>query len=329
MADNYKPLITVGVPYHNTEAYIGACIESILAQKYENIEIILADDHSTDASAQIAHSYQVKDNRIKCITSVEPGPSAVRNSILGGATGEYLLFVDSDDTVEPDMIDRMIDVALSCDADLVMCAYNACSAGRSGLREVRGLKPGIYDGGARLHKLFLTEGRNYNHMWGKLFRCSVFTDVQFPQVALYEDIAVLPLIIENTHKCIVMNEALYNYTLRSDSSSYDYDICRHMDGLRVREANADFYRRLYPELEGVALDSAVEFAFYLCGRIIRSGMDSYRQEWKNVTRRLDEMLPGAPLLDLHLKLAAGLYRINRRLAAGCFMWYSEIKNRTK
>ena len=93
-------LISIIVPVYNVEKYLNECIDSIIAQTYSNIEIILVNDGSTDASGKICDEYAEKDGRIKVIHQVNAGLSAARNAGMAVATGEYLYFVDSDDYVD-------------------------------------------------------------------------------------------------------------------------------------------------------------------------------------------------------------------------------------
>lgn len=106
----YKSLVSVVVPVYNVEKYIARCIESILQQTHENLELILIDDGSPDRSGEICDEYALKDFRIKVIHTENRGVSYARNTGLDNATGDYLFFVDSDDWIEPDHIEKLLPV---------------------------------------------------------------------------------------------------------------------------------------------------------------------------------------------------------------------------
>jgi len=118
-----KPKISIVVPVYNTEKYISRCIESILAQTFQNFEIILVDDGSSDNSLEICRRYRADDSRIKVYTQKNSGQSAARNLGISYAQADYIGFVDSDDYIHPTMYERMYDSALSSDADIIKCGF--------------------------------------------------------------------------------------------------------------------------------------------------------------------------------------------------------------
>ena len=113
-------LISIIMPVYNAEKYLNRSIESIMNQTYNNIEIILVNDGSTDNSLEICTSYQEKDNRIKLINQANKGVSFARNKGIDEATGDYIMFIDSDDYVEKNMIEDMVSKITEDDIDLVI-----------------------------------------------------------------------------------------------------------------------------------------------------------------------------------------------------------------
>ena len=105
-----KPNISIIVPVYNIEEYLPRCIESILNQTYNNLELILVDDGSKDKSGEICDAYAKKDNRVVVLHKENGGSSSARNAGIAIAKGEYLGFVDSDDYIEPDMYEKMVAV---------------------------------------------------------------------------------------------------------------------------------------------------------------------------------------------------------------------------
>lgn len=117
------PLISVIVPVYKVEPYLHACIDSILAQTYTNLEIILVDDGSPDKCGMICDEYAAKDSRVKVIHKENGGASAARNAGMKCYTGEYLLFVDSDDTIAPDWIEGLYSSITDCDFVIAGVTY--------------------------------------------------------------------------------------------------------------------------------------------------------------------------------------------------------------
>ena len=120
---NYTVSASIIVPVYNCEKYIGKCIDSILAQTFQDFELLLVIDGGVDASLMICKDYASRDNRISVIEQENQGVSAARNNGLDHATGEYVFFVDSDDWVEPDYLEKLINKAEETDCDIVICGY--------------------------------------------------------------------------------------------------------------------------------------------------------------------------------------------------------------
>lgn len=120
-ATRSEPLVSIIVPVYNAELYLERCIQSICQQSYQRLQIILIDDGSTDSSYQIAQRLSAQDNRIVLETQANAGVSAARNRGLSIATGDYVGFVDSDDTVGPTMYEALLATILSTNADIAEC----------------------------------------------------------------------------------------------------------------------------------------------------------------------------------------------------------------
>ena len=114
-------MISVIVPVYQCEKYLSRCIDSILNQTFSDLEIVLIDDGSTDQSPRICDEYKKQDNRVKVVHQENKGVAAARNSGLDIAKGNYITFVDSDDYIEPDMYEQMMEKAIQYDCDVIMC----------------------------------------------------------------------------------------------------------------------------------------------------------------------------------------------------------------
>jgi glycosyltransferase involved in cell wall biosynthesis len=119
--------VSVIVPIYNCETFISKCLESVIEQTYSNIEIIVVDDGSTDGSGEIVNAYKGKDDRIAYYYQDNIGPSEARNRGIANSTGEYLVFIDSDDTVDTNYIEILLNKLITSGADLVCCGYKDIS----------------------------------------------------------------------------------------------------------------------------------------------------------------------------------------------------------
>ena len=116
-------MVSIIVPVYNVEGYLKRCVDSILSQTYTNIEIILVNDGSTDSSSQLCDEYQKKDNRIKVEHKQNGGLSSARNAGLDIAKGDYIAFIDSDDWVEPNFIERLRTLLIETNSDMSACTF--------------------------------------------------------------------------------------------------------------------------------------------------------------------------------------------------------------
>ncbi|RLL42756.1 glycosyltransferase [Oceanobacillus piezotolerans] len=141
-----KPKISIIVPIYNVEAYLKRCLESLLSQEIEDIEIIAVNDGSTDKSGEILNNYSHKDKRIKVINQQNNGVSAARNAGIRNAAGEFIGFVDPDDWVDGNMYEEMYRLAIEEDADIVMCSYKSEFENSSKEKDFHHPKKTIYQG---------------------------------------------------------------------------------------------------------------------------------------------------------------------------------------
>lgn len=119
-----KSLISIIIPVYNCEKYLHRCLDSILKQNYRNIEVLLVDDGSTDSSLNICKEYENKDNRFKAFHKKNGGPSSARNYGLDRCNGDYIVFVDSDDYLSNNYLQKLYDAMIENNAEVVFCGYD-------------------------------------------------------------------------------------------------------------------------------------------------------------------------------------------------------------
>ena len=215
-------LISVIVPIYKVEPYIRRCVESIIAQTHKCIEIILVDDGSPDNCGAICDEYACLDNRIIVIHKKNGGLSSARNVALDIAKGEYLMFVDGDDWVEPNFCATALKLALDNDVQVVSFGYNKVYYDKdykpTGI--VQKMAPSescIMNASDAVRHIITKDFVMYNFVWNKLYKRSLWCDIKFPEGKLYEDQFVTYFIIIKAGKVYVTPEVLYNYIQRSDS----------------------------------------------------------------------------------------------------------------
>ena len=215
------PLISVIIPVYNVEKYLHRCLDSVIAQTYQNLEIICVDDGSIDDSGKICDQYAVRDARIKVIHQENQGLSAARNKGLDAAEGEYIAFVDSDDYILEDMYKKMLDKLLNYNVDLCVCQWQyELSDGRQVVKR-KNIAPTIYGRKTSLEfARFLYMGNYENGVvvaaWNKLYRRALLDKIRF-EGRIHEDEAVSGRIMAKNISVYVMEEQFYVYAQNGDS----------------------------------------------------------------------------------------------------------------
>lgn len=226
--------VTVIVPAYNAERTIEKCLRSVLNQSYHELEIIVVDDGSTDKTYSICKSIESNDDRLKVIRQVNAGPSAARNKGIDLSTGNYLMFVDSDDWIDQDNIENAVARAEQTCADIVL--WNLCfeENGRSKINSPLLGDNRIFNKNDLNNLMFLlltyvSENRNMSNLSitgpvCKLFRREVVGKNRFPvNQRLGEDLVFLMDISENIKKMLYINKCYYHVSVRNDSLSHGFN----------------------------------------------------------------------------------------------------------
>ncbi|MBO5479014.1 MAG: glycosyltransferase [Clostridia bacterium] len=204
--------VSVIVPVYNGEAYIKLCLNSILEQTLKEIEIIVVNDGSTDETKQILEDYQNQyENKIKVITKENEGQGKARNVGMDLAQGEFLTFVDADDTIESNMLQQMYEEAKKHDADVVVCDYEEIIQGKKIRKKAIPQKTNnkkrdyIVSAAGPCNKLIRTE-------------LLMKDNLRFRETGIYEDISIIPLVGLYANKIAYLEEPFYYYYIRQGST---------------------------------------------------------------------------------------------------------------
>lgn len=211
------PLISIIVPVYNVSSYLEECIDSILAQTYRKLEIILINDGSTDNSGEICERYSKKDKRIIIIQQPNKGLSAARNSGLDVASGDYISFVDSDDYIHERYIELLWQCAREQKSNYVIGSYEKVA--EKGKRTVAYREDVTVQRYGRketmLAMLYRKKLSMYAH--GKLYKRELYDNIRFPEGKIYEDIPTTWKIVQRVSDTIYIDFPLYYYRQRPDS----------------------------------------------------------------------------------------------------------------
>lgn len=209
-------LVSVIVPVYNVEEYINQCVESLVKQSYQNIEIILIDDGSTDDSGILCENWSAKDNRIKVIHTANRGLSAARNVGIKKAGGYYLYFIDSDDWVEYDLIKTLYDNMCVCAADLSSCGMIKDYGDRR--FELRKDKECVEVTQRQMFHEILCNEYVYGYVCNKLFKAKLVNGLWFDEKLFsQEDMDFTMRYLKRCKKCVYTESEYYHYRQRATS----------------------------------------------------------------------------------------------------------------
>ncbi len=211
-----EPLISVIIPIYNVEKYLDYCIQSVIAQDYQNLEIILIDDGSTDSSGSICDKYASKDSRIIVIHKENGGVSSARNAGINIMKGEYLACVDSDDYIRTDYISFLYKIISQDNTDMVICSYKKVVGDENfNTKTADSSNHYIFDKEETKLRMISRKLPMYPH--GKLIKREIAIRMAFPVERIFEDVITCWNIMNDVNLVSYSDAKLYFYRQRPDS----------------------------------------------------------------------------------------------------------------
>lgn len=214
--------ISVIMPVYKVEQYLNRCVKSVLQQSYTNLEILLVDDGSPDGCGAMCDQWAVKEPRIRVIHKENGGLSDARNAGLDAATGEYIVFIDSDDYIAADMIQNLYRALKENDADMSIC--NFCYVDENGTflpkeNQASPMKDEVFTGPEAIAREsdYAHKGWYYIFTWNKLYKRSLFDELRFPKGKLSEDDHTTHKVFQQCKRIATISYVGYYYVQRSGS----------------------------------------------------------------------------------------------------------------
>lgn len=215
------PTVSVIIPVYKVERYLDACVASVTAQTYADLEILLVDDGSPDRCPDLCDAWAAKDPRVRVIHRENGGLSAARNSGIDAAKGDFLLFVDSDDLLEPDAVQRAVDAQRQHDADLVIFNLTYVDEENRPLPapDFTGFTDEVLDEDGVWQRYFaLAETKIYYVVaWNKLYRRRLFATMRYAPGKRYEDQFLMPHLLAQCKTIACLAAPGYRYVQRGGS----------------------------------------------------------------------------------------------------------------
>lgn len=243
-----KPLVSVIVPIYRVERYLSECVESIIAQTYQHIEIILVDDCSPDRCGAICDKYAKQDIRVKVVHRSENGGlAAARNSGIDVAEGQFIIFVDSDDWLALDTIHCLMENMEKYSAD---CCAGACVTvlesedGSLEYKEREHVQDRCESGMEAMKRLLLRESSACN----RLYRRDAFAHIRFPEGRINEDEPVVLRLYSKMDRIVFLDKDTYFYRKRKNSITTSAFSFSKLDCVVNSKENLEFVKKTCPEL---------------------------------------------------------------------------------
>jgi glycosyltransferase involved in cell wall biosynthesis len=323
--------ISVVVPIYKVEKFLKRCIDTIVNQTYKNLEVILVDDGSPDKCGKIAEDYGNLDSRIKVVHKKNGGLSDARNIGMQNVTGDFTLFVDSDDWLEKNMIEKMIHISIECNADVVQSAFYYAYEDHllfDNRYYQRDDPPIVLDNEALMEELVVGE-RVKNFAWGKLYKTEIIRDIPFEKGVLFEDVFWAHLVMKRVKTYVILNQPLCYYFQRSDSIVSTYTT-RNLDiikGLKERHRFIEeFYGDLTNESFKVILKTClIHYTLLFVNRRKDKG-GKYRKEIQNYIKSNYRRLKESVRNDKTLRKQLFLFSIHPFLNI-CFLIITKVLKR--
>lgn len=215
-----QELISIIVPVYKVELFLNQAVESLIKQTYSHIEIILVDDGSPDNCGRMCDEWAKRDCRVRVIHQENAGLSMARNAGIESSRGAYLMFVDSDDFVEPAYVETLYHAVVQSKADMAVSGVSYLNAdGSCTTMEVATAEQETVDG---VGAMILLEGGGsvrdaYTVVWNKIYRRELWEQIRFPKGKVYEDAFVMPSLFYSCQKVVLLKQCLYWYRKREGS----------------------------------------------------------------------------------------------------------------
>lgn len=204
--------VSIGIPIYNVEEYLRECLDSIMNQTFKNFEVIMVDDGSTDNSFNICQEFAARDSRFKLIHQANIGVAGARNTCLKHMKGEYISWVDSDDKVEPNYLERLLEVQNETQADLVDGYNYGFKDGMRYYYDLTHISPTLDAVEISKEELFLRLLEGFRIvLWGNLAKKELYQGVYFITGKNYEDNGTRFKLYFRANKIIILPEPLYGY----------------------------------------------------------------------------------------------------------------------
>lgn len=319
-----NPLVSIILPIFNVESYLPKCMDTLLSQTYQNIELLLVDDGSAISCSKLCDNYSRVDSRIRVFHKENGGLSDARNFGMNYAEGDYIIFVDPDDYVDADYVEYLINLIKKYDCKMSICQYRR-KRGNGVIENPRYVKEKVLSTTESLENLLYRKGIEQS-AYAKCYHKSLFKNIKYPKGKIYEDIGTTYALILQCDRIAVGSECKYTYIFHENSIMNEIFNKRQFDMIEMADQMALNILKIYPDL-CVPVQSYQALArLSVLNRMIK--VDGYEDERREIvhyiiTRRKDILFNSN--IDTKHKIAVITLSINYNFYKKCWLTYLKFK----
>lgn len=293
-------MVSVIVPVYNAGRFVDEAVASVTAQTFTDWELILVDDGSTDDSGRRCDEAAASDSRIRVIHKPNGGLSDARNAGIDEAGGEWIVFLDADDRLDPRALELMTAEAASTRAEVV-CAdfYASADALAAPADMAKAYSRETVTGREAVRRMLYQSGGPSSSMCGRLYARALWRNLRFRKGTWYEDLDIFYRLMLRSRGVALMPGRLYLYRVHPGSFTQQWSP-RRMDVLDVCDRMVDYLGRHYPELAPAARERRMSAAFNMLGLMLAEGVDD--EAGKARCRRIIRGQRLRSLLDRHVRM---------------------------
>ncbi len=303
-------LISIIVPVYNVQQFLPKCLDSILAQTYKNIEIIIVDDGAKDNSGKICDEYGIKYSNIQVIHKSNGGLSDARNKGIEFVNGKYIIFVDSDDIIAPQLVEYLYRLIKKNNAEIGICEVAHCypnkkilfknSKDEYVLNSEQAIEEMLYQ------KSFLVSA------WAKIYPTEFFRDIKFPVGVLFEDSAIMYRLFDKADKVVYGTAKLYGYMHRENSITTKKFSINDCDILKICEQISAYMEERKENLKKAAKSYHMAAAFRIYMNAPKNaGFDKQIEECKKFLDENCNKVLADKNIRKKMKIALLIYKYGR------------------
>lgn len=305
-----QALVSIVVPVYNRHNYLAECLDSLVAQTYQNLEIILVDDGSTDDSLAICQAYAKKDARFKVLAQSNAGVSVARNNGIQTATGQYLMFVDSDDYVASDYCEQAVSCLEKYNSDI--CCFGYVEVDKDSEKYVE--RVATLDGPITKEQAMAITIED-SHPVNKIYKREMFANLKFPANKVYEDAYIMYKVFDLAKRISYLPQATYFYVQNKKSIVNEMSPKNIADQFDSSNEQYKFFQANYPTV-------ATGMAEFMLVRALRYCTYCPKNYNRSLYEQAYQIIKTSPVdpatLDRRYQVTMKLFRFSAPLALAIF-----------